>query len=96
MLKNQIVEKLLVYKFYYKGTHSHPIRRTVLILKDMEDYFCGYELREGKFVRNLSNAPVKNYTKSKVATLNQLRNKINSSDTTLRAMKLVDLMESGL
>lgn len=60
-MKNKLVSKLPIACFYYKGAHSHPVRRTVFITKETKDKIVGYELREGNQVRSLQN--VKNFEK---------------------------------
>lgn len=92
-----------VARFYYKGSHSHPIRRTVLIIENTENMIRGYEVREGKIIRSTSNAPVKSYSKSKIARFNQLRGagaKITfgqhlSKKSTLKRQRLFDFIFSG-
>lgn len=49
------VTKLPVAKFYYQGNHSHPVRRTVLIVEETKDQFKGYEIREGRTTRALTS-----------------------------------------
>jgi len=70
--KNKIYEpvsKLPVAKFYYQGNHSHPVRRTVLIVEETKDQIRGYELREGRTTRSLSEVGrcIKSYRKDKIA-----------------------------
>lgn len=60
-------------KFWYKGSHSHPVRRTVLIKTMNESYIEGYELREGNRVRTLSKASLKKYCRKKIAYNKNLR-----------------------
>lgn len=63
------VSKLPVAKFYYQGNHSHPVRRTVLVIEETKDQFKGYELREGKTTRSLNEVSghIKSYRKDKIA-----------------------------
>jgi hypothetical protein len=93
-----------VAKFYYKGTHSHPIRRTILVIEENSKMLVGYEIREGKEVRKVRNAPVKSFRKDKIANFgdycrlkmnNQYYNKLDS-DTTLERDDFVDLVMSGV
>jgi hypothetical protein len=58
-----------VARFYYKGQHSHPVRRTVLIIEDRDDMIVGYEIRVGDTVRTVSEAldSVKSYRKDRIA-----------------------------
>jgi hypothetical protein len=91
-----VVKKFPVAKFYYKGHHSHPVRRTVLIIRTTTNYICGYELREGSVVRKFKNAPIKSYRRGRIATLSQLRNKVpNSANSTLKRGKLIELIQNG-
>lgn len=63
------VSRLPVAKFYYQGNHSHPVRRTVLIVEETKDQIKGYELREGKVTRSLTEVGrfIKSYRKDKIA-----------------------------
>ena len=58
-----------VAKFYYQGHHSHPVRRTVLIIEDKEDMIVGYEFREGDTIRTVNEAlrSVKSFRKDRIA-----------------------------
>ncbi len=64
-----VVSKKPVARFYYQGKHTHPVRRTILIIEDKKDVITGYELREGNDTRTLSEAlrHVKSYRKDKIA-----------------------------
>lgn len=89
-----------VARFYYKGTHTHPVRRTVLIIEDKPDYFRGYELREGKVVRKTAKAPIKTYSRNKIATGEDLRTdsplrKFFANQSTLVRKNLFNVVESG-
>lgn len=63
------VSRLPVAKFYYQGNHSHPVRRTVLIVEETKEQIRGYELREGKTTRSLTEVGryIKSYRKDKIA-----------------------------
>lgn len=93
-----------VAKFFYKGSHSHPVRVTLLIISDFKDILTGYVLRSGKSVFNTDNAPIKSYRKDKIARYGDYcrlrgskinRNK-NSETTTLRRMGLTRLLKEGV
>jgi len=62
-----IPTKRPVAKFYYQGSHTHPVRRTILVTEETSKYLTGYELREGNETRKLRNAPVKRYSKANIA-----------------------------
>lgn len=66
--KNLVARKP-VARFYYKGAHTHPVRRTILITEETPDMIVGYELREGSLTRTLSQAmkTIKSYSKDKIA-----------------------------
>lgn len=61
-----------VARFYYQGSHSHPVRRTILVIESTANLLTGYELREGSTVRDYRNAPIKSYRKDLIATEDQL------------------------
>ncbi len=96
----EILRNMPVAMFYYKGSHSHPIRRTVLLIESKKRYIRGYELREGAKVRNYKNAPIKTYSKSKIAKESDLgarkHRKPGPNVTTLKRMKLLDLLKNGV
>jgi len=87
----QPINRLPVAKFYYKGNHSHPVRRTVLIIEENKENFIGYEIREGKNLRPINQVSkyIKTYKKNKIAkwgdysklisTAKTLKKKINQS-----------------
>ena len=57
-MKNyKLVNTHPVARFYYKGGHSHPIQRTVLITESTDTHITGYEVRAGKIVRQPNGAP---------------------------------------
>jgi hypothetical protein len=72
MKRYKIVESYPVARFYYKGKHSHPIRRTVLIVEQSRHRITGYEVREGSVVRDVSSAPIKSYSRTAIARYNKL------------------------
>ena len=61
-----------VARFFYKGTHTHPVRRTVVIVENNSNTITGYELREGMTMRSMEKAPIKSYRKDTIALVNQL------------------------
>jgi len=67
--KYEILAKKPVAKFYYQGTHSHPIRRTVLLIEETDTFLRGYEFRAGNTVRSVSEAmsEIKTYRKDRIA-----------------------------
>jgi DNA polymerase IIIc chi subunit len=89
-----------IAKFYYKGSHSHPIRRTVLVLISNKESFTGFELREGSIVRKLSKAPIKAYARDKIATYRQLglckHREAGPAKTTLRKLKAIEVLFNGV
>ncbi len=102
MKKHKLVRSRPVARFYYKGSHSHPVKRTVLIIESNEDYIKGYEVREGKTTRKVANAPIKSYKKNRIARFKNLRREkrlcINRKDikiSTLRRTVLSDFLFTG-
>lgn len=66
------VSRLPVAKFYYQGNHSHPVRRTVLVVEETKEQIRGYELREGNVSRPISEVgkKIKSYRKDRIARWN--------------------------
>lgn len=65
----ELVSKLPVARFYYKGNHTHPVRRTVLVIEERDNLIIGYEFREGTTIRTMDEAlaSVKSYRKDRIA-----------------------------
>ncbi len=104
-LKYDIVEKDPVAKFYYKGSsHSHPVRRTILIIEDRPSLLIGYELRDGRETRTLDVAPVKSFRKDRIAKYgdyDRLRRSLatynkKATESTLKRLKLLELLTNGV
>ena len=100
-MKRKIVSNLPVARFWYKGTHTHPVRRTVLVTSQNENTITGYELREGNTVRPESVAPVKTYTRNKIARTHSLRldnplRNTKKNRSTLVRRSLSDLAKTGI
>lgn len=101
----ELVRNQPVAKFYYQGSHSHPVRRTVLLIKNKtnSNILVGYELREGKTTRNLKNAPIKSFRRSEIASYgdyarlrySKTNKKRKKSETTLTRTNLMGLIRSG-
>ena len=99
-MKYQIVNRLPVAKFWYKGTHTHPVRRTVLVIEQTKTFIRGYELREGRNLRTGTKAPIKTYLIRKIAKGVSLRvdspiRKLAPDKSTLVRKPLLDLIEAG-
>ena len=63
-----LVGKKPLARFYYKGRHSHPVRRTVLIIEETDTLLTGYEVREGSIQRTPEEALkyVRSYRKDRI------------------------------
>ena len=100
-MKYDLVRNLPVARFWYKGNHSHPVRRTVLVTTQNDEKIVGYELREGSRTRPAKFAPIKTYIRSKIAKTSNLRldnplRKNKTTKSTLIRKPLMDLIESGI
>ena len=101
-LKYQPIRNLPVARFYYQGSKSHPIRRTVLVTEANGKFIKGYELRCGSETRTATNAPIRTFCRTKIANFGDLRT--DSSDrkrnrktaTTLSRSGLLDLVAVGV
>ena len=70
-----------VANFKYKGSHSKPIRRQVVLTDVRRDVITGYEIREGNTTYDLSTAPVKSFCRDKIVDLERLSMKSAGLDT---------------
>lgn len=104
MKKYKLVNTHPVARFYYKGGHSHPIRRTVLITDSTDSHITGYEVRAGDITRQPNAAPIKTYVRSKIARVKNRRislerNKMIISGqgmkSTLQRSRLYDYLFTG-
>jgi len=104
-MKNyKLVNTHPVAKFYYKGTHSHPVQRTVLITESNETHIIGYEVRVGHIVRKPNAAPIKSYLRRKIAKAHSVRAEARDkaviiakgpNKSTLRRVRLYDYLFNG-
>jgi hypothetical protein len=101
-----LVRNQPVAKFFYKGrSHTHPVRRTVVLTESNPTYFKGYELREGSEIRQFGQAPIKSFSKRKIAKIGEidLRRKLRISagqdqltTTTLQRVGFAELIKKGV
>lgn len=92
-----------VARFFYQGeSHTHPIRRTIVIIEQNDTIITGYELREGSITREFKNAPIKSYRKDKIAKIKNIdrrrvlrRTAENLYRSTLVRSTLGDLVKTG-
>ena len=101
-MKYDLVRNKPVAKFFYQGNHTHPVRRTVLIIENTSKLIVGYELREGNDIRSVKNAPIKSYRKDRIAKTRQLRlenpRRADSTEevSTYQRETLISLLEYGI
>ena len=101
-----LVDKKPVARFYYQGNHSHPVRRTGLIIEETKSSLTCYMLRDGSVRRTPQEAlnHIKTFTKSKIARwgdYSRLRMSSktifkNPRRTTLERYPLVSLFANGV
>lgn len=85
-----LIRNLPVWKFFYKGTHSKPVRTTLAVTEVRGDVVKGYVLRRGNTVcSKLQDAPIKSFKKSDIALIK------GSNKTTLSKHTLTDLIVNG-
>lgn len=63
-----LVSKKPVARFYYQGAHTHPVRRTVLVIEETDTLITGYEFRCGNEVRTREEAldSIKTFRKDRI------------------------------
>lgn len=85
-----LIRNLPVWKFFYKGTHSKPVRTTLAVTEVRGDVVKGYVLRRGNTVfARLQDAPIKSFKKSEMAPIN------GSDRTAVSKHTLADLIAHG-
>jgi hypothetical protein len=85
-----LIRNLPVWKFFYKGTHSKPVRTTLAVTEVRGDIVKGYVLRRGNAVcPRLQDAPIKSFKKSEMATIR------GTAQSTLSKHTLTDLIVNG-
>lgn len=85
-----LIRNLPVWKFFYKGTHSKPVRTTLAVTEVRGDVVKGYVLRRGNSVcGRLQDAPIKSFKKSDIALIK------GSRKTSLSKHTLTDLIVNG-
>ena len=94
----ELIRNKPVAQFFYKGTHSHPVQRTVLITEQNRDVLTGYEIRSGREIREMDDAPIKTFSRDKIAMTNQLRggSKVKNGVSTLERMSITQLKKAGV
>lgn len=97
----EIVKDKPLARFFYRGTsHSHPVRRSVLIISTNKNHITGYEVREGEIVRDLENAPVKTFRKDRIPNYGDYwrlrRYNRPAEQSTLRRCSLKNLEKFGV
>jgi len=94
-----VVRNLPIWKFYYKGSHSKPIRTTIAVTENKDKIVTGYVLRRGNTVCNrLQDAKIQSFKKSEIAKnrqVNSLKKSNNLEDSTLTKYSLMDLVVNG-
>lgn len=101
-----IVRNLPVADFYYRGkSHTHPVRRRILVIERTPKIIRGYELREGATKRTFKNAPIKSYSRNRIAKISEIDKrrvlyqntpKSKRNQSTMRTMTLLDLVREGV
>jgi hypothetical protein len=101
-LKYPVVRNLPVARFYYQGHHTHPVRRTVIVTELTAKLIKGYEVREGSTTRTLANAPVKSFSRDKIAMISQCGKRLrkrapkqNHENSTLTRDGLLNILTNG-
>jgi hypothetical protein len=85
-----LIRNLPVWKFFYKGTHSKPVRTTLAVTEIRGDIVKGYVLRRGNQVfSRLQDAPIKSFRKSEIATVR------GTDSPTLSKHTLTELIVNG-
>jgi hypothetical protein len=103
-MKNyDLIKEMPVARFYYQGNHSHPVRRTILITEETPSVIIGYVLRDGANVYPFNKAPIKSFSKSKIARIKQCGRRLRTrtpkkshSRSTYQRADLLNLVTKGV
>lgn len=92
--------------FYQGNNHTHPVRRTVLVLHEDARTITGMEIREGRKVRSYAQARqhVRIYKKSEIAKFgdysrlkaSQKNAQRRNDESTLERMDFLTLIRQGI
>ncbi len=101
---HRIISKKPVAKFRYKGSHSHPVRVTILVIENKSNLLTGYVLRSGSAVFSMNEAPIRSYRKDRIAKFGdycrlKMSRKTYSKcnyESTLQRLSLLDLSKNGI
>jgi len=105
-VKYALAKRQPILRFYYQGSKSHPVRRTIAKIEETATTVTAYELRSGNDIRELRNAPIRTYRKDKIARIRDLdprrplrrdaiRRKKSQSESTLTRHELENLVVEG-
>ena len=85
-----LIRNLPVWKFFYKGTHSKPIRTTIAVVENKGNVVTGYVLRRGNNVcARLQDARIQSFKKSDIAPVK------GGVASTLSKHNLAELITNG-
>lgn len=91
--KYNIIGRLSLAKFWYQGqSHTHPVRREVILTGNSRTHLVGYEVRVGRDTTPVDVAPIKSYRKDKIARYGQfcrIRESKKNQDKDMTASTLV-------
>ena len=96
----KLIRNLPVWKFFYKGSHSKPIRTTLAVVSNTPNVVTGYVLRRGNYVcSKLQDAKIHSFKKDEIACLGQVcsdaKKSKNANKTTLTKHSIIDLVSTG-
>jgi hypothetical protein len=78
-----LIRNLPVWKFFYKGSHSKPVRTTLAVIEVKGEIVTGYVLRRGNMVCNrLQDAKIASFKKSEIASANSKRKSLSKHTLT--------------
>lgn len=90
MTSYKLVRNLPIWKFYYKGSHSKPVRTTIAVVENKGNIVTGYVLRRGnEVVTKLQDAKIASFKKNEIAPVK------GGNKSTLNKLNLTDLIIQG-
>jgi len=85
-----LVRNLPIWKFYYKGSHSKPVRTTIAVVSNTPKVVTGYVLRRGNDVAtSLNRSKIQSFKKCAITT------NPRTKKASLTKQSLTDYLTSG-
>ena len=74
----QIADKMPVAKFWYKGSHTHPVLKVGLVIADRtnDDIITMYMFKDGQKTFPIGKNPIRSFRRDKISKHYSLRQEV--------------------